>query len=181
MNARITIPLEDAFHGATRQITLDVPGRGQHGHVKNARRSFSVRIPKGVTAGQRIRLEGQAAGGGNIYLEVQFEPHPVFEVDGRDVRVVLPVTPSQAALGRTVEAPTLGGSVDLRIPPGSSSGKRLRLKGRGLPGSPAGDQFVELKIVLPKTIDERMRALYEQIEKLESPVGRRGTHSAAGR
>ncbi len=161
VSVRISISLEDAYRGATRQLTIEPSSRG------GRRRTLNVRIPKGVTAGQRIRLEDQGTAGGDLYLEVQFEPHDTFAVEGRDIHVVLPVTPYEAALGRTVKAPTLGGPVDLKIPIGSSSGKRLRLKGRGLPGSPPGDQYVELKIVLPRQVDAAARALYEKLEKTQ--------------
>jgi len=174
VNARIAIPLEDAFHGATRQLSIEVPELDDQGRYRHRKRTLSVKIPKGIVAGQRIRLADQGgpgigAGGrsGDLYLQVDYEPHPVFETQERDVIVKLPITPAEAALGRTVQAPTLGGTVDLKIPPGSSSGKRLRLKGRGLPGNPPGDQYVDLKIVLPARIDDKARLLYEQLEKAE--------------
>jgi len=175
INARITIPLEDAFHGATRQLTIEVPELDGQGRYTRRQRTLSVKIPKGIVSGQRIRLAAQGGPGfgeggqpGDLYLQVDFQPHPVFETQERDVIVTLPITPAEAALGRTVQAPTLGGKVDLKIPPGSSSGKRLRLKGRGLPGSPPGDQYVDLKIVLPGKIDSKAKALYEQLDEAET-------------
>lgn len=172
VNAQVRIGIADAFQGATRQITLEVPELDAHGRVARRRRTLNVNIPKGIMAGQRIRLEGQGSPGvgsgakpGDLYLTVEFEAHPVFKADGRDILVTLPITPAEAALGRTVKAPTLGGAVELKIPPGSSSGKRLRLKGRGLPASPPGDQLVELKIVIPAHPDGPTRALYEELEK----------------
>jgi len=171
VNANITIPIEDAYRGTTRRITLEVPEADAQGRPIRRQRSLDVRIPKGITAGQRIRLEKQGGAGigggrsGDLYIKVDFAPHPVFRPDGRDIRVTLPVAPWEAALGRSVKAPTLGGDVDLKIPPGSGSGKTLRLKGRGLPGSPPGDQFVELKIVMPPKLSDEARALYEQLER----------------
>ena len=159
--ARIQIPLEDAFRGATRTLELRSPDGGQ--------RSIRVAIPRGVTEGQRIRLAGQGTPGmsggqaGDLFMEVAFEPHPVFEADGRNILVTLPVTPWEAALGETVGVPTLGGRVDLKIPAGSQSGRRLRLKGRGLPGSPAGDQIVTLRIETPPAHSDDARKFYEEM------------------
>ncbi len=151
ITASITITLDEAYHGTTRQIALEIPTRGTAGRRVFQRKTLSVRIPKGVTAGQRIRLEsqgnrgvGRGAEAGDLYLTVQFEPHPVFMARGKDIHTRLPVTSSEVALGRTVKAPTLGGPVDLTIPAGAYIGKTLRLKGRGLPGNPPGHQYVEL-------------------------------------
>ncbi len=175
VNAHITISIEDAYRGATRQITLEVPEIDRQGRMLRKRRTLNVSIPKGIKAGQRIRLEDQGGAGvgpgaqsGDLYLLVDFQPHPVYEARGRDIHVTLPVTPAEAVLGRTVKAPTLGGAVDLKIPAGSSTGKRLRLKGRGLPGTPPGDQYVELKVVVPEKVSGKARALYEQLEQEES-------------
>ncbi len=173
INAGITIPLEDAFHGATRRITLDLPDIDEQGRQTTKRRSLDVRIPEGITAGKRIRLEKQGGPGigggqrGDLYLKVEFAPHPLFRAEGRNVHMQLPVTPSEAALGRTVKTPTLGGDVDLRIPAGSSSGKTLRLKGRGLPGKTPGDQLVEIRIVLPAQLSDEQKSLYEQLERVQ--------------
>jgi len=175
INATIRIPLEDAFRGTTRQISLDLPERDPSGRPVSRRRTLNVTIPKGIMEGQRIRLEDQGGAGvgrgarpGHLYLKVEFEPHRIFKPDGKNIHVALPVTPAEAVLGRTVKAPTLGGPVDLKVPPGSSTGKRLRLKGRGLPGTPPGDQFVELKIVTPTRVSDEMRELYEEIERSEA-------------
>jgi len=170
VNARIAISLEDAFRGTTRQISIDAPEVDRRGRVTHKRRTLNVQIPRGVTAGQRIRLENQGSPGtgsgsqsGDLYLHVEFEPHPVYEARGRDIYIRLPVTPWEAALGQTVKAPTLAGPVDLKIPAGASTGKRLRLKGRGLPGNPPGDEYVELTVVIPKNIDSEARSLYEKL------------------
>lgn len=171
VNAEITIPIEDAYRGGSRRITIELPDVDNQGRPVRRQRSLDVKIPRGVVAGQRIRLEKQGGTGrgggrvGDLYLKIDFARHPVFRADGRDIHVRLPITPSEAALGKSVKTPTLGGTVDLRIPAGSSSGKTLRLKGRGLPGKTPGDQYVELQIVMPDTIDDKVRALYEQLER----------------
>ncbi|WJW75820.1 DnaJ C-terminal domain-containing protein [Thiohalobacter sp. IOR34] len=168
-HAKILIRLEDAYYGSTRNITLKAPELDSSGHVVVRPRTLKVKIPRGITAGQRIRLAGQGGPGssggpnGDLYLEIEFEPHPLFAPDGRDIYLSLPVTPWEAALGAKVQVPTLGGKVDLKIPPGAQSGQKLRLKGRGLPGKPPGDQYVELKIVTPPARDEKSRELYRQM------------------
>lgn len=170
-HARIDIPLEDAFHGATRTLTLQVPEVDAQGRVRARSHSLNVRIPPGVTAGQRIRLAGQGGPGlgdapaGDLYLEVHLQPHPLYEVDGRDVYVHLPVTPWEAALGAKVRVPTLAGAVEMTIPAGAQSGQRLRLKGRGLPGKPPGDQYLILQVRVPKPVNEAQRKLYEEMAR----------------
>ena len=155
-SVRVEIPLEDAYRGATRTITV----RG---------RTLSVRIPKGVTEGQRIRLGGQGGAGagggpaGDLYLAVAHAAHPLFTAEGRDVHLKLPIAPWEAALGATVSVPTLGGKVDLKIPRGSRAGRTLRLKGRGLPGRPSGDQYVTLEIVIPPADSPEAESLYRKM------------------
>jgi curved DNA-binding protein len=130
-----------------------------------------VRIPKGIKPGQQIRPAGQGGAGmaggqaGDIYLEIEFRPHPWYRVEGRDLYLELPVAPWEAALGASVKVPTPGGMVDLKVPPDSQSGSRLRLKGRGLPGEPAGDLYVSLQIVLPPARDEAARELYREMAR----------------
>jgi curved DNA-binding protein len=134
-------------------------------------RVLNVRIPKGINQGQHIRLAGQGASGlgegraGDLYLEIEFRPHPYYHVDGRDLYLDLPVAPWEAALGGTAKAPTPGGIVDLKIPPGSKSGNKLRLKGRGIPGNPPGDLYAVLKIALPAADSEAAKALYRRMEQ----------------
>lgn len=161
------IDIEDAFTGATRTITLRVPKVTPDGHVRSGEHSLKVKIPKGIKPGQRIRLAGQGAPGmgqgpaGDLYLEVEFSPHPLYRVDGADIYLDLPVTPWEAALGAKVKAPTPGGMVDLRIPGNSSQGNKLRLKGRGLPAKQPGDFFVVITIALPPADSAKAKALYE--------------------
>ena len=162
VRARIEIDLETAFAGGTRRIALAGDA------ARGGPRKLDVRIPAGVTEGQRIRLAGKGEPGpsgtppGDLYLEVHLLPHRHFEVDERDVHLVLPVAPWEAALGAEIQVPTLGGRVAMKIPPGASAGQRMRLRGRGLPGTPPGDQYVTLKIVVPAAT-ETTRPLYEQL------------------
>lgn len=170
-HAKILIDLEDAFHGATRSITLQSPGVDPDGHVRTRQRTLSVQIPKGIKQGQHIRLSGQGtpgAGGGqagDLFLEIEFKPHSVYRVDGADLQMDLPVAPWEAALGAKVKVPTPGGTVDLTIAPDSRSGSRLRLRGRGIPAKQPGDLYVTLQIVLPPAKDERSRKLYERMRE----------------
>ncbi len=168
-HAKILVDLEDAFHGANRTITLQIPEVDAHGHVRTRQRSLKVHIPKGIRQGQRIRLAGQGAPGiggapaGDLYLEVEFRPHPFYRVEGRDLYLDLPIAPWEAALGAKVKVPTPGGVVDLKIPPNSKSGRKLRLKGRGIPGKPPGDLYVVLQIVTPPAESEKAKALYRRM------------------
>jgi len=168
-HARILVDLEDAFRGATRTLTLHVPEIDPRGHVITRERSLNVQIPKGIRQGQQIRLAGQGAPGigqgkpGDLYLEVEFRPHALYSVEGRDLYLNLPVAPWEAALGAQVKAPTPEGTIDLKIPAGSASGRKLRLKGRGIPGSPPGDLYAVLQIVLPPGDSDRAQALYRHM------------------
>jgi curved DNA-binding protein len=169
--AKIQISLEDAFRGGSHTFELKSPQLGEDGHVAVRPRTLKVTIPAGVVAGQRIRLTGQGSAGsgggppGDLYLEIDFLPHRLFEVEGRDITLTLPVAPWEAALGATVQTPTLAGPVDLRIPPNAKAGQKMRLKGRGLPGSTSGDQYVVLKIVLPPADTPRAQELYDQMRR----------------
>jgi curved DNA-binding protein len=169
-HARILIDLEDTYRGATRTITLRVPAVDTQGHVITRERVLNVTIPKGIREGQHIRLSGQGSVGrgegaaGDLYLQVEFRAHPVYRVDGRDLYLDLPVTPWEAALGATVQVPTLGGIVELKIPGSSESGRKMRLKGRGIPGNPPGDCYVILTIVLPPADTEAAKELYQKME-----------------
>lgn len=168
---RIPLTLEESYHGGTRSISLQSHKLDERGQLIPETKTLNVRIPKGVIEGQQIRLRGKGGAGfggapdGDLYLEVELQPHPMFSLDGRDVTLVLPVAPWEAALGATVEVPTLGGSVNLSIPPNTNSGQKLRLKGRGLPGKPNGDQYVTIKIVLPPVKTDEDRALLETMRQ----------------
>jgi curved DNA-binding protein len=167
--ARITVDLDTAYKGGARTLTLEEPVVDGEGRVTRRTRNLKVRIPPGVTDGRHIRLRGQGGAGsgggpsGDILLEVSIAPHPRFSVEGRDVLLTLPITPWEAALGAKVPVPTLDGRVDLTVPPGSRSGKKLRLKGRGLPGKPPGDQYVVLRMVTPPADSDKARAAYRRL------------------
>lgn len=169
MEAVLELSLEEAGRGGRRRISIDG-------------RSIEVDIPPGVTDGQRIRLAGQGSAGvgggpaGDLYLRVRLRPHPRFRVDGRDLHVELAVPPADAALGATVEVATLDGTARVRVPPGSSSGRRLRLRGKGLPnpsGGP-GDLYAAVRIVVPRVLTDEEREAYEHLRQASrAPAGSR--------
>ena len=169
-HAKIVVPLEDAFHGATREITLHSPELDATGNMALRERTLQVNIPKGIRAGQQIRLSGQGSPGfdaappGDLYLEINFAPHPRWRVDGRDLYFTLRVAPWEAALGASAKVSTPDGDVEMNIPAGSQTGRKLRLRGRGIPGSSAGDFagnfYVTLELVLPPAVDTSAREAY---------------------
>jgi curved DNA-binding protein len=168
-SATVEITLEEAFAGASRTLALEHVERDSSGRPARRTRTLNVKIPAGVTEGHQIRLAGQGQPGmgggepGDLFLRVRLAPHRYFRAEGRDIWLDLPVTPWEAALGETVRIPTLAGKVDLRIPKGSQSGRQLRLKGKGLPGTPPGDQHVVIKIVTPPADNEATEALYREM------------------
>jgi curved DNA-binding protein len=167
--AEVELTLEEAFRGTERRLAVQRLGADEQGRPRPFTQQLNVRIPAGVSDGQQIRVaaQGQAGTGGappgDLFLRVRLLPHRWFRVEGRDVWLDLPITPWEAALGETVRVPTLGGRVDLKVPKGSQTDRQLRLKGRGLPGSPPGDQFVVLKIVTPAAATPEDEALYRQL------------------
>ncbi|MBC7444329.1 MAG: DnaJ domain-containing protein [Polaromonas sp.] len=170
-HAKILIDLEDAYSGATRTISLRVPEMDDQGHVVPREHQISFSVPKGIRAGQHIRLSGQGAPGvgggsaGDLYLDVEFNPHPLFRVELRDVYLDLPVAPWEAALGADVQAPTPTGRVEVTVPPGSAAGRKLRVKGRGLPGSTPGDFYFVLQISVPAADSDSNKAFYESMAR----------------
>ncbi len=170
-HAKILIDLDDAYQGATRTITLSATEMGPDGRPQVKKRTLNVHIPKGVHQGQHIRLAGQGGPGigrgeaGDLFLKVEFRPHPFYHIENRDVYLDLPVTPWEAVLGASVKAPTPTGTVDLKIPPGSHAGSKLRLKGRGIPGDPAGDLYVVLQIALPPANTEAAKSVYREMQQ----------------
>lgn len=168
-HAKIVIDLDDALHGATRSLSLEVPEVGEDGFMRPKLRTLNLKIPKGIRQGQTLRLQGQGGPGigggaqGDLFLEIEFRPHPLYRVDGGDLYLDLPVAPWEAALGATVPVPTPGGAVDLKVPPNSGQGRRLRLKGRGMPGKAPGDLYAVLQIALPPAEGETARRLYEEM------------------
>lgn len=169
--AKVLIDLQDAYQGATRTLTLKHTELGVDGRPQLKERSLNVRIPKGVRQGQHIRLAKQGGAGigkgeaGDLYLEVAFRPHPYYKVEGKDVYLDLPVAPWEAALGATVKVPTPTGPVDLKVPANSSAGRKLRLKGRGIPAKAPGDLYVVLQIALPKADNDAVKKAYRAFEK----------------
>jgi curved DNA-binding protein len=165
--ADLTLSVEDAYRGGRRSITLAGPA---------GPRTYEVNIPPGVTDGQRIRLAGQGgrgrgdAGAGDLYLVVRIAPHPRYRVQGRDIYVDLPLTPWEAALGATIPVETPGGEGKVRVPPDTSTGRRLRLRGQGMPNpaGPPGDLYAEAKVMVPARLNERERELFEELAKVSS-------------
>ncbi|MFD8077115.1 DnaJ C-terminal domain-containing protein [Streptomyces sp. NPDC059718] len=167
--AELPLTVEEAYKGGRRTVTLAGPG-GQP-------RRYEVDVPPGVTDGQRVRLVGEGGQGsgdapaGDLYLRVRIKPHPRFRLDGRDVHIQVPVAPWEAALGATVPVPTPGGgTAKVTVPAGSSSGRRLRLRGEGMPNPRGanGDLYAELRVVVPPTLGDRERELFEELAATSS-------------
>lgn len=161
---KVMIDLQDSYTGATKNLTLKQQATGN--------RTLKVTIPKGIKAGQKIRLQQQGEAGfnggpnGDLYIEVSFNPDPLYTIDGANITTELAISPWQAALGDKIKLPTPTGNIDLTLPKLSSSGSKMRLKGRGLPSKTAGDFFVKLKIVLPKSLTQEEQALYQQFKEI---------------
>ena len=171
-HAKILLDIEDAFRGARRQVTLRAPQVDAQGRVTLASRTLDVQIPQGVREGQMIRLSGQGAPGvggapaGDLFLEVHFQPHDRYSVRGRDLVVELPLAPWEAALGAVVPVAMPGGeTLKVRVPAGAQSGGTLRVRGKGLPGEPAGDLELALRVVLPPADTPQAKALYESMAR----------------
>jgi curved DNA-binding protein len=170
-HAKVMLDLEDSFAGATRQISLRVPQVDAQGHVQLTTRTLNVKIPRGVHEGQVIRLAGQGAPGigggptGDLLLEVHFNHHARFRAEGRNLHLALPVAPWEAALGAVVAVDLPEGAVKVRIPEGTQSGRQLRVRGKGIPGEPAGDLFLDIQIVLPPADSPKARQLYEDMAR----------------
>jgi curved DNA-binding protein len=166
--------------GATRAklaVSLEAVYRGDQVRVSVGGKSLELRIPKGIKPGQSMRLSGQGSGGGDLLLEIEYAAHPYFEVDGRNIIHVLAIAPWEAALGATLSVPTLGGPVELKIPPDSEAGRKLRLRGRGLPGTGGaadGDQIVELEVLAPKANTDAEREAYRRMREAFGDDWRRG-------
>jgi curved DNA-binding protein len=164
-HAKVLLDVEASLNGGSRAFTLRIPEIDESGRLVTKERTLNVQVPKGILAGQQIRLAGQGgrahgSAAGDLYIEVEFHPHRLYRVDGRDLSLELPVAPWEAALGATVQTPTPTGMVELKIPPGSRAGSKLRLKRRGIPANPPGDFYVILQIALPPASDEKARAAY---------------------
>lgn len=169
VETELAIFLEDMLEEGSKTISYLLPQHDNQGRVTEVKKTLNVKIPPGVTDGERIRLKGQGALGigggvsGDLYLRVRLVPHPLFDVEGPNLIITLPIAPWEAALGGKVTLPTLAGKIQLTIPANSQTGQRLRVKGRGLPGKQQGDLFAVLKVVMPKASDA---AINEQWQKL---------------
>lgn len=169
VRAKVMIDLEDSINGETRSFSLHMPEMDQNGQVVNKLRTLKVKIPKGIKEGQTIRLSKQGNPGvgggkpGDLLLEVVFNTHRLYTIDGKDIYLNLPVAPWEASLGAKVSVPTPYGNVEMKIPENSQQGRKLRLKGRGLPGKDAGDFYVVLQLVLPPISDPKVKALNEKM------------------
>ena len=171
-HAKVMLDLDAALTGGSRSFTLRVPEIDADGRLSVRERVLNVQVPKGILPGQTIRLAGQGARppdtagrkgpatAGDLYIEVEFQPHPLYRLEGRDLYLDLPVAPWEAALGASVKTPTPGGPVELKIPAGSHAGTKLRLKGRGMPASPPSDLYVVLQIAVPPASSEKAKAAY---------------------
>jgi curved DNA-binding protein len=180
--AEIEIDLESAYYGAKRTLTLQGHEIDPQGQVRPKVQNIHVKIPPGVTDGNRIRLAGKGGEGmgggprGDLYLKVHIEPHPRFTLDGHNLQVEVPVAPWEAALGATVQVVTMEGTVKLKIPSGSQSGQKLRLRGKGFPkkGGERGDLIARLKIVVPKDLTAKEKELFAEMAKVSSFNPRKG-------
>lgn len=183
-HAKVLLDIEDAFAGATRQVTLRAPRLDDSGRVRVAARTLDVKIPKGVHAGQMIRLAGQGAPGtgsapaGDLLLEVAFKPHPRYRVEGRDLHVALPLAPWEAALGAVVPVDTPSGRLEVRIPPGAQAGRQMRVRGKGIPAATPGELYLDLQVVLPPADEPRAREIYEAMKR-EIPFDARAAAGGA--
>lgn len=170
-HAKVEIDLADAYMGTTRMITLRAARLDELGHVVSDERTLNVKIPKGVKGGQHIRLAGQGSAGfgggaaGDLFLEIQFRANVKYRVDGGDVTETVPITPWEAMLGATIELDTPSGKVEVKVPPKSQTGRKLRLKGRGIPSEPPGDLYLELTVVLPPAETGKARELYKTMAR----------------
>jgi curved DNA-binding protein len=172
--ATVKISLEDAFRGATKPINLQSQALTPEGQLSVQEKNYEVKIPAGIQPGQKVRLAGQGGEGsgggprGNLYLKIEIEQHPVYRLIGRDLSMELPITPWEAVLGAEVQLMTLAGAVTLKVPPGTQSGQKLRLRGKGMPnpkGAP-GDLLALISIVVPKQPSERERELFEELQRI---------------
>jgi curved DNA-binding protein len=178
--ADLTIPLEEAFHGTKRSVTLESVDAAS-GRPTGESRTLEVKIPAGATDGQRLRLRGQGGpvpGGGtagDLYLRVRIAPHPIFRLSGTDLELEAPVTPWEAALGARIDVPIIGGKASVKLQPGTQSGQRLRLKGKGFPRKSGGhgDLYVRIRIEVPKSLSNRERQLFEELSNSSKFAPRR--------
>ena len=176
VEAEITVPLEDLYHGSSRTISLHRQERGDDGQVREVTQTYDVRIPPGTPDGALLRLTGQGGAGsgggeaGDLYVRVHIAPHPTFRVEGQNLVTEVPVTPWEAALGAEIPVPTLDGTVQAKLPTGTNSGKRLRLRGQGLADRSGrrGDLLAVIRIEVPSPLSDRERELFEQLGRIST-------------
>ncbi len=172
IDASIKIPIVDAFHGGTRRISFTVQSVANDGRVTTKPKNLNVNIPKGIRSGQKIRLAGQGSLGynggenGDLFIKIEYEKDQIYSVEDADIYINLPVAPWEAALGASITIPSPNGNIKLKLPADSSQGKKLRLKGKGIPAKPPGDLYVIINIVLPPANNEKAKKVYEQMKDL---------------
>lgn len=172
IDGTVQVSLQEAAEGVVRQLAMRMPEADGDGNLRMVQKDVKVRIPKGVTAGQKLRVPGKGGPGsgggenGDLYLNIEFAPHPFLQANGHDLYLELPVSPWEAALGAEIEIPTLSGNVRLKVPASSSCGAKLRLSGRGLPKPRHGhgDLYAVLKVVTPPHLSAKERTLFEQLK-----------------
>ncbi|MDY0039170.1 MAG: DnaJ C-terminal domain-containing protein [Desulforhabdus sp.] len=172
--ATVRISLEDAFHGATKPITLQMQSLTPDGRASVQERSYEVKVPPGILPGQKIRLSGQGGEGtgggrrGDLYLKVEIEPHPLYRLEGKDIYMELPITPWEAVLGTEVKISTLSGPITLKVPAGTQNGKKLRFRGKGMPSAKggAGNLYAVVTVVVPTRLSQREQELFEELGKV---------------
>ncbi|MBV6303551.1 DnaJ domain-containing protein [Candidimonas humi] len=172
----LPVTLEQIYSGAETEVSLQIPEYDAQGLLHQASKTFRIHIPKGATDGQRLRLPGKGGAGlnggkpGDLYLAMKLQPHKLYRVDGKDLYLDLPLAPWEAVLGASVRIPTLGGTVEMKIPAGTVSGRKLRLGGRGLPAATGsqGDQYAVVHIDVPRTVSDEERELYTRLASVSS-------------
>jgi curved DNA-binding protein len=173
INVSMSIPIEDAYTGSTRLITFQTPGLTPDGQVSNKDINLNVKIPKGIKKGQKIRLAGQGSPGfngepaGDMYIEIGFQKHPLFYANGANVYINLPVIVWEATLGKNIDVPTPISSIKVTLPVGITHGKKLRLKGKGIPAKIPGDLYLVVNIVFPPANSAKAKKIYEAMKELD--------------
>jgi len=168
----VHLSIEEAARGAEIEVPLSAAEMTPEGRLRRANRTVKVRIPKGATDGQRLRVPGKGGAGhggaatGDLYVNIQLHPHEIFKVAGHDLYIELPVAPWEAALGAEVQVPTLDGRITMKVPPSSRAGQKLRARGKGLPrpGGGEGDLYAVLQVVTPSVLSDREKELYRELQ-----------------
>lgn len=185
LHVELALLLEESWRGSEQVVEYRVPELDERGVPVHRRKKLRIKVPAGTGDGSVLRMKGQGVPGpgggpaGDLLITIKLAPHPLYAVDGRNLTLVVPVAPWEAALGGRVAVPTLGGRTLVTIPPNSQTGKRLRLAGQGMPGSPPGDLFLVLKVVMPDSTSERAAGLYRELEKAQAFNPRQGWEDKA--